>query len=86
MVDADAAENGVVCDARVQVINMIYNIRDESPNNVASALDNVLEALRSSELYAPLILQHVREDKVVNDLVEGLMTVSVTLPSLYVFY
>ena len=66
------------CDVRVQVINMIYNIRDESPNNVASALDNVLEALRSSELYAPLILQHVREDKVVNDLVEGLMTVSVT--------
>jgi len=37
----------------------------------------VLEALRSSELYAPHLLQHVREDKVVNDLVEGLMTVSV---------
>jgi len=55
---------------------MIYNIRDESPNNVASALDNVLEVLRSSELYAPLLLQHVRDDKVVSDLVEGLMTVS----------
>ena len=55
---------------------MICSIRDDSPNNVASALDNVLEALRSSELYAPHLLQHVREDKVVNDLVEGLMTVS----------
>jgi len=54
---------------------MICNIRDESPNNVAAALDNVLDALRSSELYAPHLLQHVREDKVVNDLVEGLMTV-----------
>ena len=59
-----------------QVINMICNIRDDCPNSVASALDNVLEALRSSELYAPHLLQHVREDKVVNDLVEGLMTVS----------
>jgi len=55
---------------------MICNIRDDCPNSVASALDNVLEALRSSELYAPHLLQHVREDKVVNDLVEGLMTVS----------
>ena len=59
-----------------QVINMICNIRDESPNNVSAALENVLEALRSSELYAPHLLQHAREDKVVNDLVEGLMTVS----------
>ena len=62
--------------AMEQVINMVCNIRDESPNNVAAALDNVLEALRSSELYAPYLLQHVRDDKVVNDLVEGLMTVS----------
>jgi len=75
-------ESSGSCDALIsllcmlQVINMICNIRDESPNNVASALDNVLEALRSSELYAPLLLQHVRDDKVVNDLVEGLMTVS----------
>jgi len=75
-------ESNGSCDAltsllcMLQVINMICNIRDESPNNVASALDNVLEALRSSELYAPLLLQHVRDDKVVNDLVEGLMTVS----------
>ena len=75
-------ESNGSCDALIsllcmlQVINMICNIRDESPNNVASALDNVLEALRSSELYAPLLLQHVRDDKVVNDLVEGLMTVS----------
>ena len=60
-----------------QVINMICNIRDDSPNNVAAALENVLDALRSSELYAPHLLQHVREDKVVSDLVEGLMTVSV---------
>jgi len=58
-----------------QVINMICSIRDDSPNNVASALENVLDALRSSELYAPHLLHHVREDKVVNDLVEGLMTV-----------
>jgi len=58
-----------------QVINMICSIRDESPNNVAAALENVLDALRSSELYAPHLLHHVREDKVVNDLVEGLMTV-----------
>lgn len=60
----------------LQVINMICNIRDESPNNVAAELDDVLEALRSSELYAPHLLQHVRDDKVVNELVEGLMTVS----------
>jgi len=67
---------------------MICNIRDESPNNVAAALDNVLEALRSSELYAPHLLQHVRDDKVVNELVEGLMTVSkprVTYSSTFVF-
>jgi len=55
---------------------MICNIRDDSPNNVAAALDSVLEVLRSSELYAPHLLQHFRDDKVVNDLVEGLMTVS----------
>ena len=63
---------------------MICNIRDDSPNNVAAALDNVLEALRSSELYAPHLLQHVREDKVVNDLVEGLMTVCMRPVSSYV--
>jgi hypothetical protein len=59
-----------------QVINMICLIRDESPPAVASTLDNVLEVLRSSELYAPHLTPQVREDRVMSDLVGGLMTVS----------
>lgn len=60
----------------VQVINMIAALQETSPLCVVESLDKVLEALRSSELYAPYFTKQVRDDKMTSELVGGLMTVS----------
>ena len=54
---------------------MLGAIRDDSSPEMAASLDNILEVLRSSELYAPHFTHPVREDRVFNDFVDGLIKV-----------
>ncbi len=61
------------------MINIINAAQESSPMPVAEALDRVLEILRTTELYSPQ-LGTKEEDPHTNDLVGGLMTVSLTAP------
>lgn len=60
----------------VQVINIINAAQENSPMPVTEALDRVLEILRTTELYSPQFGAK-DDDPHANDLVGGLMSVSV---------
>uniref|UniRef100_A0AAQ4S3C8 Phosphodiesterase n=1 Tax=Gasterosteus aculeatus aculeatus TaxID=481459 RepID=A0AAQ4S3C8_GASAC len=66
-----------------KVINIINAAQESSPMPVAEALDRVLEILRTTELYSPQ-LGTKDEDPHTNDLVGGLMTLSLS-ETLFIF-
>ncbi|XP_074649717.1 high affinity cAMP-specific and IBMX-insensitive 3',5'-cyclic phosphodiesterase 8B-like [Tubulanus polymorphus] len=57
-----------------KVINIINAAQENSPFTVSEALDKVLEILRSTELYTPLINTQKGDDQIASDLVDGLMS------------
>lgn len=59
-----------------KVINIINAAQENSPMPVTEALDRVLEILRTTELYSPQFGAK-DDDPHANDLVGGLMSVSV---------
>ncbi|GAB6027081.1 High affinity cAMP-specific and IBMX-insensitive 3',5'-cyclic phosphodiesterase 8B, variant 2 [Chamberlinius hualienensis] len=57
-----------------KVINLITTAQENSPPHIAQALDDVLDILRTTELYSPQFGGSDRvEDPVTTDLIEGLL-------------
>jgi len=72
--------NSITVEAPItKVINIINSAQENSPVMVATALERVLDILRSSELYSPYFGPNVKDDQMTNDLVGGIMT---TQPSI----